>query len=723
MKEAGYGRIVNITSSAGLRGNFGQTNYGAAKAAIMGMTFVWALELGRYGITVNAVSPAGFTRMTEGLYRGAEPPPDQDPALNAPLVAFLASEGAAYVNGQVLGRTGFAYTMFQTPRQVAAMWREGGWTPQPGGRPLPRRPGPAPPAGGHAGPPPLGQEGLGRVEAEKPRPLGSGGRHSAGAGVPPRIPGRQRMMDIRDKIYIGGAWVPSTGTGIHEVFDSNTEEVIGKIPEGTADDVERAVAAAAEAFPAWAATSVEERAKLLDRIAEGLGATQRRDRRHDLAARWACRSPCPGRSRWGCRPRPSPTPPSRSGRSSGRRRSATPWWCASPSGVVGAITPWNYPLYQIALKVAPAMAVGLHGRPQAQRGGAAQRLRPGRGDRRGRAAAGRLQPGVGLGRDRGRGHRLAPRRSTWSRSPAPPGPASGSWSWPSQTVKKVALELGGKSANVIFEDADLDAAIPAGIFACYLNSGQTCSALTRMIVPRSRLAEVEEKAAAAAAELPAGRRLRRRAPCSGPSVSAAQRDRVRGYIQKGIDEGAKLVTGGPEPPEGLEKGYFVQPDRLLGGHHGHDDRPGGDLRPGALHPPLRHRGGGDPHRQRLRLRPGRGGVGGRQGARRGGGPPAPHRAGRRQRRARSTPRPRSAATSSRAWGASAAASGSRSSCRSSRSSADAPRPRGVAGGRSSASHRHDVDQRLESGQSCQVAGGQGCVVGHGGGGDQKVHAP
>jgi NAD(P)-dependent dehydrogenase (short-subunit alcohol dehydrogenase family) len=129
MKEAGYGRIVNITSSAGLRGNFGQTNYGAAKAAIMGMTFVWALELGRYGITVNAFAPAGFTRMTEGLYRGAQPPPDQDPALNAPLVAYLASEQAGHVNGQVLGRTGYGFTIFQTPRQVAIMWKEGGWTP------------------------------------------------------------------------------------------------------------------------------------------------------------------------------------------------------------------------------------------------------------------------------------------------------------------------------------------------------------------------------------------------------------------------------------------------------------------------------------------------------------------------------------------------------------------------------------------------------------------
>ena len=94
MRDAGYGRIVNITSSAGLRGNFGQSNYGAAKAAIMGMTFVWALELGKYGITVNAVAPAGLTRMTENLFGGAEAPPDQNPALNAPLVAFLASEQA-----------------------------------------------------------------------------------------------------------------------------------------------------------------------------------------------------------------------------------------------------------------------------------------------------------------------------------------------------------------------------------------------------------------------------------------------------------------------------------------------------------------------------------------------------------------------------------------------------------------------------------------------------
>ena len=128
----------------------------------------------------------------------------------------------------------------------------------------------------------------------------------------------------------------------------------------------------------------------------------------------------------------------------------------------------------------------------------------------------------------------------------------------SQGVKRVSLELGGKSANIICEDADLEKAVPSGVFACYLNSGQTCSALTRMLVPRAKLAEAEKLAAATAETFVPGD------PFSdgtslGPLVSKVQQDRVRTYIQKGIDEGAKLVTGGPEAPEGLEKGYFVRP--------------------------------------------------------------------------------------------------------------------------------------------------------------------
>jgi NAD(P)-dependent dehydrogenase (short-subunit alcohol dehydrogenase family) len=130
MKDKGYGRVVNITSSAGLRGNFGQTNYGAAKAGIMGMTFVWSIELGKYGVTVNAIAPSGATRMTASLFEksGNDPPAEENPALNAPLVAFVASEQAGHVNGQILGRTEYAYTLFQQPKQIAWMWRDGGWT-------------------------------------------------------------------------------------------------------------------------------------------------------------------------------------------------------------------------------------------------------------------------------------------------------------------------------------------------------------------------------------------------------------------------------------------------------------------------------------------------------------------------------------------------------------------------------------------------------------------
>ena len=151
MKEKGYGRIVNITSSAGLRGNFGQTNYGAAKAGIMGMTFIWSMELGRYGITCNAVAPSGATRMTAALFErsGQAPPPEENPALNAPLVAYLASEDAGHVNGQILGRTEYAYTVFQHPKQVAWMWNEGGWTPARGGRTVRQGPRPASATGRH----------------------------------------------------------------------------------------------------------------------------------------------------------------------------------------------------------------------------------------------------------------------------------------------------------------------------------------------------------------------------------------------------------------------------------------------------------------------------------------------------------------------------------------------------------------------------------------------
>ncbi|HMV49179.1 MAG TPA: aldehyde dehydrogenase family protein, partial [Blastocatellia bacterium] len=127
-----------------------------------------------------------------------------------------------------------------------------------------------------------------------------------------------------------------------------------------------------------------------------------------------------------------------------------------------------------------------------------------------------------------------------------------------QTVKRVALELGGKSANVILDDANFEKAVKSGVGACYFNSGQTCSALTRMLVPRSRHDEAVEIAKKTAENFTVGDPLGGKAKL-GPLVSAAQRERVIGYIKKGIEEGAQLVAGGPDAPEGLDKGFFVRP--------------------------------------------------------------------------------------------------------------------------------------------------------------------
>jgi acyl-CoA reductase-like NAD-dependent aldehyde dehydrogenase len=225
--------------------------------------------------------------------------------------------------------------------------------------------------------------------------------------------------------------------------------------------------------------------------------------------------------------------------------------------VVGAITPWNYPLHQIAAKVAAALAAGCTivvkpsevaplnafvladiidaiGLPAG-----VFNLVTGVGATVGEAMS--AHPGIDM--ISFTGSTAAGRRVSIA--------ASG-------TIKRVALELGGKSPNVILDDADLQAAITDGVAKCYLNSGQTCSALTRMLVPRERLAEAEQIAAAVAAFFKPGDPFDAQTTL-GPLVSDAQRERVRGYIRKGQEEGAKLVTGGAEAPDGLEHGYFVQP--------------------------------------------------------------------------------------------------------------------------------------------------------------------
>jgi acyl-CoA reductase-like NAD-dependent aldehyde dehydrogenase len=363
-------------------------------------------------------------------------------------------------------------------------------------------------------------------------------------------------MQNRDKIYVDGAWVPSTGKGTIEVVNSATEEVIGTIPEGTPDDVDKAAKAAKAAFPGWAATSVEERGKYVQRIAEGLQA-----RMQDIANIVAQEVGMPINLSMIIQA----GLPAMSFASMAQvveevkfeEQLGSSLIVREPVGVVGCITPWNYPLHQIAAKVAPALAAGCTvvlkpsevaplnafilaeiideiGLPPG-----VFNLVTGAGPVVGEAIA--SHPDVDMVSFTG-STRAGKRVSELA----------------SATVKRVALELGGKSANVILDDADLERAVTDGVGKCYLNSGQTCSALTRMLVPRSKLAQVEELAAKAAETYTPGDPFDANTRL-GPLVSDAQRTRVRDYIQKGIDEGAKLVTGGPEAPEGLDKGYFVRP--------------------------------------------------------------------------------------------------------------------------------------------------------------------
>jgi aldehyde dehydrogenase (NAD+) len=363
-------------------------------------------------------------------------------------------------------------------------------------------------------------------------------------------------MQDREKLYIDGSWVPSTGTKTIDVINATTEEVMGRVPEGTPEDVDRAVRAAAAAFPAWAQTSREERGKYLQRITEGLGA-----RMQEIATTIAGEVGMPiNLSMMIQAGLPTMTFGSLAqicDTFAFEEQVGSSLVVREPVGVVGAITPWNYPLHQIAAKVAPALAAGC-----------TVVLKPSEVaplnafilaeiiDEVG-LPAGVFNLVCGLGPVVGEAiasHPLVDMVSFTGSTRAGRRVSE----LASATVKRVALELGGKSPNVILDDADLEKAVSDGVGKAFLNSGQTCSALTRMLVPRSRLAEAEEIAARTAETYTPGDPFAEGSRL-GPLVSATQRERVRGYINKGVDEGARLVTGGADAPEGLTTGYFVRP--------------------------------------------------------------------------------------------------------------------------------------------------------------------
>jgi aldehyde dehydrogenase (NAD+) len=366
----------------------------------------------------------------------------------------------------------------------------------------------------------------------------------------------EQNLHVRGRLLIGGEWVEPSGSGTLEVINSTTEEVMGSVPEGTAQDVERAVAAARAAFAGWSQTPVAERAEWMTRISHALG-----ERMEQIAVLIAQEVGMPVKLahmiQAGLPTMDFGSMPQAVEEVAWEEEVGNSLIVREPVGVVGAITPWNYPLHQISAKVAAALTAGctivvkpsevaplnaflladvLHeiGLPAG-----VFNLVSGLGPEVGEALA--AHPGVDM--ISFTGSTRAGRRVSEV--------AAG-------TVKRVALELGGKSPNVVLEDADLPRAVTDGVAKCFLNSGQTCSALTRMLVPRARLAEAEQIAAAVAEAFTPGDPF---APQTklGPLVSAAQRERVRGYIRRGMEEGAKLVCGGEEAPAGLERGYFVQP--------------------------------------------------------------------------------------------------------------------------------------------------------------------
>ena len=359
---------------------------------------------------------------------------------------------------------------------------------------------------------------------------------------------------VRDSLYIDGAWVPSDGKETIDVENPATEEVIGRIPAGTASDVDRAVKAARAAQDDWAATSPEERGKFLARLQDALTA-----RHGEIAKTISQEMGAPIKMaemiQAGLPIADIATAAQLATTFEWERQLGNSTVVMEPLGVVGCITPWNYPLHQITAKIGYALAAGctvvlkpsevaplcafllfdaIHevGLPAG-----VVNLVPGYGPVVGEAIA--AHPDVDMvsftGSTRA-GKRVAELAA--------------------QTVKKVALELGGKSPNVILPDADLAKAVKTGVSNCYLNSGQTCTAWTRMLVHSSQYDDAVKLAAETAEGFTVGdpndenTRL-------GPLVSKAQHDRVSAYIEKGKEQGARIVAGGDTKP--LEKGYFVAP--------------------------------------------------------------------------------------------------------------------------------------------------------------------
>lgn len=364
-----------------------------------------------------------------------------------------------------------------------------------------------------------------------------------------------------DRFYIGGQWVDASDHDMLDVVDSSTGQVIGQVPAGTSADAEKAIQAAHAAFEGWSQTSPEERAALLEHISRGLS-----QRQAEIATLITQEVGMPylhaNLIQVGLPAATFASMAEEIRRYPFEERLTSSVLLREPVGVVAAITPWNYPLHQIAAKVAPALAAGCTVVLKPSEVAPLNAFVLAEIMEEAGVPAGVFNLVTGTGPVVGEvlaSHPLVDMVSFTGSTAAGRRVSE----LAARTVKRVALELGGKSPYIILDDADLtgDAlvqAIVSGVQGCYLNSGQTCSALTRMLVPRSRLPEVEAVVQGVVSQVKVGHPLAE-GTTLGPLVSDVQRERVRGYIRKGMEEGAKLIAGGPDAPEGLEQGFFVRP--------------------------------------------------------------------------------------------------------------------------------------------------------------------
>ncbi|WP_433308430.1 aldehyde dehydrogenase family protein [Micromonospora sp. CA-269861] len=355
--------------------------------------------------------------------------------------------------------------------------------------------------------------------------------------------------------WIGGETVTGSA-GTLPVVNPATGEVVAETPAGTAADVDRAVAAARAAFPAWSATTPQHRADVLRRLGAGLAA-----RTEEIAQAITAEMGSPiGMSRTAQVAFPAAVVESIAGLADDfawTEEIGNSLIVREPIGVVGAITPWNFPLQQIVSKLAPALLAGntMVFKPSENAPLTARILAE-------VAAEAGVPAGVfnvvyGTGATVGEAISAHPDIDMISFTGSTRAGQRIS-SVAAATVKRVALELGGKGANIILDDADLPAAVERGLMMAFTNGGQVCGAWPRMLVPASRQDEVVALAVEAAKHYTVGD-PGDEATRIGPMASETHRQKVVGYIERGIADGARLVFGGPDRPEGLTVGAYVQP--------------------------------------------------------------------------------------------------------------------------------------------------------------------